>query len=63
MIGAGEIERKAGKFCRQAVAFERLRHFGVDKDDPVRKAAISEQGTEAIDEHFETLRLFVVGDG
>jgi len=63
MIEVGEIERKAGKFCRQAVAFEWLRHFGVDKNNPVRKAVIREQGTKAIDEKFETLRLFVVSDG
>ena len=40
MIDAGAIERKAGKFCCQAMAFERLRHFGVDKNDTAGKAAI-----------------------
>jgi len=63
MMDAGEIERKTGKFCRQAMAFERLRHFGVDYNDPARKAAIREQGTKAIDDQLETLRLFVVGHG
>ena len=40
MIDAGEIERKAGKFCCQAVAFKWLRHFGVDKNDTAGEAAI-----------------------
>ena len=40
MIDAGEIERKAGKFCCQAVAFKWLRHFGVDENDAARKAPI-----------------------
>jgi len=63
MIGAGEIERNAGKLCRQAMAFERLWHFGVDKNDAVRKAAIREHRTKAIDDQLKTLRLFVVGHG
>jgi len=63
MIGTGEVERKARKFCRQTLAFERLRHFRVEKNDVVGKAAIREQSPKAIDEHFETLRRFVVGDG
>ena len=63
MIDAGEIERKAGKFCCQAMAFERLRHFGVDKHDPVGKPAIREKGVKAIDDYFETLCLFIVRDG
>jgi len=40
MIDAGEIERKAGKFCCQAMAFEWVRHFGVGKNDTAGKAAI-----------------------
>jgi len=40
MIDAGEIERKAGKFCCQAMAFEWRRNFGVDKNDTAGKAAI-----------------------
>jgi len=62
-IGAREIERGAGKFCRYTMAFERLRHFGVEKNDAVGKAAVGEQGASAIDQQFETLRRFVVGNG
>ena len=63
MMDAGEIERRAGKFCRQAMAFERLRHFGVGKNDSVRKATVGKKGAKAIDDYFETLRLFIVRDG
>jgi hypothetical protein len=45
------------------MAFERLRHFSVDKNNPVGKAVVGEQGASAIDEQFETLRRFVVGNG
>jgi hypothetical protein len=45
------------------MAFERLRHFSVEKKDPVWKAAVGEQGASAIDEQFETLRRFVVDNG
>src|SRR5437016_7107536 len=62
-IDAGEIERHAGKFCSQSLSFEWLWHFGVGKNDAVGKAAVGHQGAKAIDEHFETLRLFVVSDG
>ena len=33
------------------------------KNNTVGEAAIGEHCTQAIDEHFETLRPFVVGDG
>src|SRR6266851_2987239 len=63
MIDTREIESKAGQFCRQAVPFERPRHFGVFENDTIGKAPIGEQGAKAINAYFETLRLFVVGDG
>jgi hypothetical protein len=62
MIGAGEIERKSGEFGRQAPAFQRLRYFGVVKNDTLGKAAIGEQRTKAIDGNFEPPGLFVVSD-
>jgi hypothetical protein len=34
----------------------------VEKQDPVGKAPVREQSASAIDQQFETLRLFVVGD-
>jgi len=63
MIDTREIESKAGQFCRQAVAFERPRHFSMFENDTIGKAPIGEQGAKAINVYFETLRLFVVGDG
>src|SRR5260221_3368186 len=63
IIDTREIESKAGQFCRQAVAFERPRHFSVFENDAIRKAPIGEQGEKAINVYFEALRLFIVGDG
>jgi len=63
IVAAGEIERHAGKFCSQALAFECLRHLGVGIDDAAGKAAIGEKGAKAINAGFEAMSLFVVGDG
>jgi hypothetical protein len=63
VIGAGKIEGHSGKFCRQALAFQRLRHFGVVKNDAIGKAPIRQQRMLAIDEQFETPGLLVVDDG
>jgi hypothetical protein len=63
MIGAGEVERKARKFSGQALALERPRHFRVKKNDEIGETPIRKDGAKTIDEHFETFRRFVVGDG
>jgi len=63
VIGASEIERNSCQSCRQALAFHWLRHFGVVKDDTIRKPAIGNQRTKAINKQFEAPGLFVVGDG
>ena len=63
MIDTREIKGKTRQFCRQAVAFERPRHFSVFENDAIWKALIGEQGAKAINVYFETLRLFVVGNG
>ena len=63
IVGAGEIERHAGKFCSHALAFEWLRHFGVSKNDAAGKAAIGDKGAKAINAGFEAISFFVVGDG
>ena len=62
MIGACEIERKSCELRPQAMVFQRPRHFGVIEDDPIRKASIGQHPTKAIDEQFEALGPFVVGD-
>src|SRR5437879_13287543 len=62
IVGAGEIERHAGKFCSEALAFEWLRHFGVGKNDAAGKAAIGDKGAKAINAGLETMSLFVAGD-
>ena len=62
MIGAREIECKSCKFRRQAMAFQWPRHFGVIKDDTIRKTSIGEQGTTSVNEQFETPGGVVVGD-
>ncbi len=48
MIDTREIKGKTRQFCRQAVAFERPRHFGVFENDTIGKAPIGEQGAKAI---------------
>ncbi len=62
MIGAREIECKSGELRPQAMAFQWPRHFGVIKDDTIRKTSIGEQGTTSVNEQFETPGGFVVGD-
>ncbi len=62
MIAAREIQSKSCKFRRQAMAFQWPRHFGVIKDDTIRKTSIGEQGTTSVNEQFETPGGFVVGD-
>ena len=62
MIGAREIECKSCELRPQAMAFQRPRHFGVIKDDTIRKTSIGEQGTTSVNEQFETPGGFVVGD-
>src|SRR5947208_9045697 len=62
IVGAGEIERHAGKFCSHALAFEWLRHFGVSKNDAAGKAAIGDKGAKAINAGFEAMSFFDVGD-
>ena len=62
MTGAREIECKSGELRPQAMAFQRPRHFGVIKDDTIRKTSIGEQGTTSVNEQFETPGGFVVGD-
>jgi hypothetical protein len=63
IVNAREIERHAGEFCCHALAFERLRHFGVRINDAAREAAISDKGAKAANAGFEAMSFFVVGDG
>lgn len=63
MIGAGKIERNPGELCPQALAFQRLRHFGVVKKDTIGKAAIGQQRLQAVRVQFEALGVCVVRNG
>jgi hypothetical protein len=63
MIDAGEIERNAREVGRKALAFEWRRHFGVGKNDAVRKALIRDKGAKAANAGFEAVSRFVVCDG
>ena len=62
MIGACEIECKSCELRREAMTFQWLRHFGVIKDDTIRKTSIGEQRTASVNEQFEAPGRFVVGD-
>ena len=62
MIGACKIECKSCELRRQAMVFQRLRHFGVIEDDPIGKACIGQHPAKAINEQFEAFGRFVVGD-
>jgi len=63
MIDAGEIERNAREVGRKALAFEWRRHFGVGKNDAVRKALIRDKGAKAANAGFEAVSFFVVCHG
>jgi len=61
-IGAGIFKRHSGELCRQALAFQPLRHFGVVKNNALRKSSIGQQRRKAINNQFEAFGLFVVDD-
>lgn len=61
MLGAGEFEGGLRETSAEAVAFERVRDFGVLEDDAVGKADVDEEGGEAVDGNFEVMQGFVVG--
>ena len=61
-ICAGKIERRAGEFGGDSVAFEGRGNFGVLKHDAVREAAISDKGAKPVNGGFEAMGGFVVGD-
>ena len=62
MVGACEIKCKSCELRPQAMVLQRPRHFGVIEDDPIREASVGQHPTKAINEQFEALGLFVVGD-
>ncbi len=63
MVGACEIEPGTGKFGGEALALKDRGNFNMVKDDTVRKAAIGEECTQAVDLRFKALSFFVVCDG
>ena len=62
MIGAGEIERGAGKLCGEALAFEGRGNLGMREDDAVRETSIVDEGAKSVYLCFEAMSFFVVDD-
>ena len=60
--GADRIERAPGELRADAAAAERLRHFGVNQNNPVRLQSIVDEGHVAVDVEFVTALCGVVAN-